>query len=113
MPPVDKDLTAPAWIEKAPLSPNSLYPAELNPSPGAPMMFGPNITGTWHHGSSTDTASTGAVTDTGDDRRKGLERISAYLPVNKSFDASRSNSTYGNAQTVQPAALMLLPCIKT
>ena len=29
-----------------------------------------------------------------------------------SFDASRSNSIYGNSTTVQPPALTLLPCIK-
>ena len=28
------------------------------------------------------------------------------------FDASRSNSIYGNSSTVQPPALTLLPCIK-
>ena len=28
------------------------------------------------------------------------------------FDASRSNSIYGNSNTVQPPALTLLPCIK-
>ena len=32
--------------------------------------------------------------------------------VGFNFDASRSNSIYGNSSTVQPPALTLLPCIK-
>ena len=35
-----------------------------------------------------------------------------YTKFSASFDASRSNSIYGNSSTVQPPALTLIPCIK-
>ena len=109
MPPVDKDLTAPAWMEKAPLSPNSLYPAELNPSPGAPVMFGPNITGVVP--CQKGTASSGAFanqTETTGTRVTGNERSGTAV----TFDASRSSSIYSSSSTVQPPAIRFLPCIK-
>ena len=112
MPPVDKDLTAPAWMEKAPLSPNSLYPAELNPSPGAPMMFGPNITGTFGAaiGGNVETDSTGPFWSKSIvGGRSGWSGDGGTI---YGFDVSRSDGTYGKASTVQPASLRFLPCIK-
>ena len=40
------------------------------------------------------------------------QTTSATRWADPSFDASRSNSIYGNSTTVQPQALTLLPCIK-
>ena len=75
-------------------------------------MFGPNITGSWKYGVASDQASTGAVTDIGNDRRMGMEAIAAYFPIEKQFDASLVSSIYGQSETVQPSALRALPCIK-
>jgi hypothetical protein len=41
-----------------------------------------------------------------------MDAINAYFPIEKQFDASLVSSVYGGSETVQPAALMLLPCIK-
>lgn len=121
MPPVDKDLTAPAWMEKAPLSPNSLYPAELNPSPGAPVMFGsgPNISGAFNANNGIGTKGQdyfwpeGAFfcTDETEPRRPGNAGGSG--PGGRlSLTASGSSSLYGGASTVQPASVRVLACIK-
>lgn len=75
-------------------------------------MFGPNITGSWKYGVASDQASTGAVTDIGNDRRMGMEAIAAYFPIEKQFDASLVSSIYGELSTVQPASLLCLACIK-
>lgn len=37
---------------------------------------------------------------------------SSYNARNANFDASRSATVYGESSTVQPSALMSLPCIK-
>lgn len=80
---------------------------------GKPVEAGlPNITGGWHHGAAADTSATGAVYDTGDDRRNGCPRSSYGYPVDKVLDASRSISLYGKSSSVQPPSVRVLPCIK-
>lgn len=117
MPPVDKDLTAPAWMEKAPLSPNSLYPAELNPSPGAPVMFGPNISGQVQLERPllpTDKIKTGPFSTAW----KGSYRQSFEGSYGSSgndtivFKANSASSIFGQGTTVQPASVRFLPAIK-
>lgn len=69
----------------------------------------PNITGTFNAPESSDMVATGAI----------YLHSKGYLGAGKSdldnwlygFDASRSNSIYGRSSTVQPPALVLLPCI--
>ena len=71
----------------------------------------PNITGSWgRHGtvSAIGAVSAGVNPSVQHDigRGEGASHNAFY------FDASRSNSIYGNSTTVQPPALTLLPCIK-
>lgn len=69
----------------------------------------PNITGTFNAPESSDLVATGAV----------YLHSRGYIGAGKSdwdnwlygFDAARSNSIYGRSSTVQPPALVLLPCI--
>lgn len=76
-----------------------------------PVMFGPNITGEFT-ASSYNTAGT----------QKGAFRVGGIVDCpNKDnngghkfyFDASSSNGVYGSSQTVQPASLRLILCIKS
>ena len=68
----------------------------------------PNITGSFGGGYATysNAFSMGNITNIASPASSG---ISIYQV---SFDASKSNSIYGNSTTVQPPALTLLPCIK-
>lgn len=65
--------------------------------------------------SSSTAAGSGAITATpvgdGEDYMAGTHG-NGYGGVWIDFDASKSNSTYGNSTTVQPPALCLLPCIR-
>ena len=69
----------------------------------------PNITGTtgWLR---NPTQMTGAFTL--GDTAYIFNNYQSVTAENTKFDASRSNSIYGNSTTVQPPALTLLPCIK-
>ena len=76
-----------------------------------PVMFGPNITGEFS-ASSYNTAGNqkgafrvGAITDCPNKENNGGHMF--Y------FDASSSNGVYGSSQTVQPASLRLILCIKS
>ena len=98
-------------LEKAPDADWPLYPTTL---PVLPVMFGvrtPNITGEFT-ASSYNTAGT----------QKGAFRVGGIVDCpNKDnngghkfyFDASSSNGVYGSSQTVQPASLRLILCIKS
>lgn len=69
----------------------------------------PNITGTtgWLR---NRTLMTGAFTL--GDNAYVFNNYNSITAENTKFDASHSNSIYGNSSTVQPPALTLLPCIK-
>jgi len=54
----------------------------------------------------------GAIISTMVDTPMAGTRGNGYVGVWIDFDASKSNSTYGNSNTVQPPALCLLPCIR-
>ena len=84
-----------------------VFPCSVN----VPVMFGPNITGEFT-ASSYNTAGT----------QKGAFRVGGIVDCpNKDnngghkfyFDASSSNGVYGSSQTVQPASLRLILCIKS
>ena len=67
----------------------------------------PNITGEYGAHRLTDRApvvSTGAFYDAGDTASTGQPNYQAGLSRTIGFDASRSNSIYGNSTTVQPEA---------
>lgn len=73
----------------------------------------PNITGTWGSGwSNGDSRQSGAFTRSyasgGSSATNGTNGFTNWL----SFNASNSNSIYGNSETVQPPALTMLPVIK-
>lgn len=78
----------------------------------------PNITGAWRaayedRDVGTATTASGAVYATFD-RGWGSQEISSVGSggsIGRFFDASRSNPIYGRSGTVQPPALVLLPCI--
>ena len=77
-----------------------------------------NITGAWRaayedNDVGTATTASGAVYATFD-RGWGSQEISSVGSggsIGRFFDASRSNPIYGRSGTVQPPALVLLPCI--
>ena len=74
----------------------------------------PNIVGTFqteefsHNGNNTQT--TGAFYH--QTRSGNIANGTGGTDVKLCFDASRSNSIYGNAQTVQPPAINLIPQIR-
>ena len=51
-------------------------------------------------------------TDTTPAGNRGLNNGSVSTSSGNHFDASRSNSIYGSSRTVQPPAILLIPCIK-
>ena len=74
-------------------------------------MFGPNITGTvtgLDYGSGGWTGGAFNVLKL----YPGTTISSESCASQSSFMASRSSSVYGNALTVQPPSLRLIPCIK-
>ena len=84
-------------------------------TPGTVKEAGlPNITGTFRSGYSQDekvnNAFVGAFYDESMTNTRGAGGIETLGTT--SFDASLSNAIYGAADTVQPPALTLLPCIK-
>lgn len=83
---------------------------------GASVAAGlPNITGAINSGTAAFEypSASGAFSTGGLDRKgsniRGAENV--YSP-NFAFNASRSNSIYGRSNTVQPAAIQLIPIIK-
>ena len=79
----------------------------------------PNITGSLHNdvgnGISVWGGYQGALFDGNNaQKRDPVADLNRFFnkPVNFGFDASRSNSIYGNSSTVQPPALTCLICIK-
>ena len=71
----------------------------------------PNITGTFNPVSQTGDDPTGAFHRLTGDGMTGYQIFSGKCRYG--FDASGSSSIYGSASTVQPAALRLIPCIKS
>jgi microcystin-dependent protein len=71
----------------------------------------PNITGTFYHDTNAKTGLSGAFTykDTG---RQNLANDTSTNSGLVTFDASKSNSIYGNSNTVQPPAVCLNYIIK-
>lgn len=78
----------------------------------------PNIKGSANNAlqtfswSSSISAGSGAITTTPVGDTMAGTHGNGYGGVWIDFDASKSNSTYGNSTTVQPPALCLLPCIR-
>ena len=73
----------------------------------------PNIEGSggpW--GDSLRAKFTGAFGQKDRHKEENMGGVSPLTVTGFDFDASRSNSIYGNSTTVQPPALTLLPCIK-
>ena len=91
-------------LEKAPDADWPLYPTTL---PVLPVMFGPNITGTF---TSMYVSASGAfaVTSSGQ-----CSLGNGYGSTGADFDASRSSGIYGSSQTVQPASLRVMAIIKS
>ena len=111
----------PALTDIAPLLlirelPQDEYPTPALPRPFTshdvePVMFGPNITGTFNPVSQTGDDPTGAFHRLTGDGMTGYQIFSGKCRYG--FDASGSSSIYGSASTVQPAALRFIPCIKS
>ena len=85
--------------------------------PGEPVMFGPNITGSFNGQQNCsapadwDIEVSGAFVD--DKPFIGVINAGAGTQgYGFSFDASKSNQIYGETLTVQPPALRCLACIK-
>ena len=76
----------------------------------------PNITGNFTLSASTGGMEVSAIYsgafNPGTKHPSSWVTSSSYPSNEVSFDASRSNSIYGNSTTVQPPALTFLPCIK-
>ena len=78
-----------------------------------PVMFGPNISGTLYLDdldSPRKPTLSGAFYDTG---KRTTDPAGNYEGgCVAGLSATRSSSVYGKSQTVQPASLRLIPCIK-
>lgn len=74
----------------------------------------PNITGEWHiaHWATGVYNTSGAVRYTYADTVKCVDGNASQPIGTYTFNASNSNSIYGNSDTVQPPSLTLLPIIK-
>lgn len=92
----------------------------MPPDLTVPVMFGPNITGSFtvytryfeNENANEANEASGAFSI----ENAGGSGESYRLANNRprwTFMASRSSSRYGEYSTVQPASLRLLPCIKT
>jgi len=78
----------------------------------------PNITGSWraayeNRDIGTATSTSGAVSATFDSGwgSQEISSVGSGGSIGRFFDASRSNPIYGRSGTVQPPALVMLPCI--
>ena len=115
--------SCPPWLKlDAPLRANA--PEKVSAStplvpvsrPNDPVMFGPNITGSftlWKVYLNDGRAeATGAFQKIAESAvyASGSENGTPYKGF--TFDASRVSATYGASTVVQPASLCLLPCIK-
>ena len=82
-----------------------------------PCYVGPNITGDSGHSMQPYWITSGQANPTGP-FCAGSEKASHMHPATNMFEegllffASRSNTTYGNSSTVQPASCRFLLCIK-
>lgn len=98
--------------------PQDEYPTPALPRPFTshdvePVMFGPNISGTLYLDdldSPRKPTLSGAFYDTG---KRTTDPAGNYEGgCVAGLSATRSSSVYGKSQTVQPASLRLIPCIK-
>lgn len=82
-----------------------------------PVMFGPNITGSfrmWKTYLDDSLASCDGAFSFIVEQQKYTGGSESTVPYRGfTFDASRVSATYGASTVVQPASLCLLPCIKT
>ena len=95
-----------------------LSPWEFGCALKSPVMFGPNITGSFYVGNAqyksnqTSPSPSGAFSFGADGGVIGRD-WSPGLGGLYSLSAQKSQPLFGAAQTVQPPSLRLLPCIKT
>lgn len=82
--------------------------------PEVPVMFGPNISGSFNTGDRGSHGSAeGAISTLLFGTPKFTDQRDVVAPVNGfSFDASLSNAIYGSSSSVQVPALFALACIK-
>ena len=106
----DTEPVAPKLLrEKAPDALEDIAPHIV---PASPMMFGPNISGTWKRwGENTSAEYTGAFYESGTFTEWGGLANKRTCPV-IGFLASRSNSVFGSSSSVQPPAMAALVLIK-
>ena len=77
-----------------------------------PMMLGPNIMGSWNHGSWPDWAKPeGSFTESFNSSQSNSGTY--YQGSKMTFSPSRSSSLYGKSSSVQPSSVRLLLCIKS
>ena len=76
-----------------------------------PLMFGPNITGTFKGTGSSKSFSGAFYNDEGGNFTIG--GFNGSNTIGYAFEAKRSNSAFGKATTVQPASLRVLTLIKS
>ena len=75
-------------------------------------MFGPNITGKFGASKGGDNQAFAEGAFYIDVRNKFGAEGSQNSGLHYGFKASRASDLFGNATTVQPASVRLLPCIK-
>lgn len=99
-------------VEKAPIA--YRYPSQsAREYPNSPVMFGPNIIGQvgnlpWDN---SGAGGAGALS-----MKRGQYKMGSssgtYTWSTIEFSAELANSLYGRSETMQPASLRALPCIK-
>ena len=87
-----------------------LFPSTVVSNSECPMMFGPNISG------EIVSANANQVSENGpfflEDAINGPSGGDTSNNLMVCIDASRTNSCYGAATTVQPASVRVLACVK-
>ena len=115
MPYPDESSAVPVLIRvKHPEASSLEYPTKR---PGEPLMFGrPNISGSFSNGYRGMVGSATGAFGHPEPWKKFMDwgstgSVSAYDGAG--FDASWSNQLFGQSQSVQPASMRALPCIKS
>lgn len=99
-------------LEKAPDADWPLYPTTL---PVLPVMFGPNISGSIKPFgvACSDFVATGALSGGKSSTPwNGKTNVGSNVIDDITFNASRSNGTYGSSTTVQPSSARMTAFIK-
>ena len=87
--------------------------------PNDPVMFGPNITGSFSavrdnlNQNVGETIKDGAFSTLVPNKNSSLQANGVFGSVTVSIDASQLNEIFGVSGTVQPSSLCALACIKT